>query len=85
MIKYKTGGYKIFIEKVEIKRESDFFVFFKDGSREKKHSVHYSNYFDTFQQAKKFLLKRQKQAYQRAKENLLKVEEILKTIENLKE
>lgn len=59
MIKYRV--YSKTIEKMEIERETDHTIFYKSttGSTvcERKQSSYY-NYFDTFEDARKFILNR---------------------------
>jgi len=55
MIKYRTGGYiSTTIDAVEIERETVLSVWVK-GNRYKKFSD-YDKYFDTFEEAKKYLI-----------------------------
>ena len=54
MIKYEaiiTGE----IRKLEIKKETDSFIVFKDGTRSAKNSS-YCSYYDTFEEAKQWLI-----------------------------
>lgn len=59
--KYRTGNYKL-IEKVEVERETEHYVWFKDmrwgakgnERREAKRSV-FDNFFDTWEEARDFL------------------------------
>jgi len=43
------------IEKVEITRETDHFVWLKNGSRDKK-TTNWRNYFDTYEEAKMHII-----------------------------
>ena len=55
MIKFKTGGWgNDLIESVEIDRETDNIVFIMKKRNAKRSSWH--NYFDTFDEAKAFLI-----------------------------
>ena len=69
MIKYRTGSYGVPIEEVKIDREKENSVWF-NGPRNAKRSEWY-NYFDTWEQAHKYLLNK----YQ---ETLLSTERKLK-------
>jgi hypothetical protein len=55
MFKYKTGSTKI--EKVEVAGETDHFVKLLNGRKEAKRSD-WSNYFDSFDNAKNYLLEK---------------------------
>lgn len=56
MIKFRTGGYgNKLIESVEVDRETESSVFIGKNRNAKRSSYH--NYFDTWEDAKAFLLK----------------------------
>jgi hypothetical protein len=60
MIKYVTHSWSTKIEMVEIERETDAFVVFKNGRREAKKTTCWPNwkcYFDTKSEAKEHILK----------------------------
>lgn len=77
MIKYKTGGWNSLIEKIEVLRESEKFVFLEGFQgrpfREAKRSS-YHNYFDTWDEAFDFILTD-------AKNNLLRCQHALNNAE----
>jgi len=57
MIKYKQQWDRI--KKIEIERETDHFVFLKDGRREAK-VANYVSYFNTFEEAKEHIINKAK-------------------------
>jgi hypothetical protein len=57
MKKYKTYSFNINIEKAEIERETKHFVVLENGRRDAKFSD-YCRYYDTFNEAKDYLIKR---------------------------
>ena len=82
MIKYKTYCYfKPAIDRVEIIKETDKYVFFKDR-REAKCNGH-KRYFDSFEDAKSFLVGVYKDRLRRSIESLHSAERSLEYIKNI--
>jgi len=84
MIKYRTW-YNLSIEKVEIKKETEKQVHLLEGNIENKRSVDYRNYFDTFEEAKQFLLTREKTKRDKAANEIQKAAENINKIIEMKE
>jgi hypothetical protein len=84
MIKYRTW-YNLSIEKVEIKKETEKQVHLLEGNIENKSSVDYRNYFDTFEEAKQFLLTREKTKRDKAANEIQKAAENISKIIEMKE
>jgi len=73
--KFKTNSYPFGIIKVEATRETDSCVWVKHPYRpgeevRKNKRAEYESYFDTFQQAKDYLLKKHQELLDRAKRNV---------------
>jgi len=83
MIKYKTGGYNELIQKITIDRETETSVFFK-GRIERK-ITNYHCYFDTFDEAKNYLIKEKEKEIEWAQIVLDRGKKELLEINNLKE
>lgn len=82
-IKYKTI-FNSRIEKVEIEKETNFFVFFKNGRRDGKRTE-WQSYFDSFQEAKDFLITQKIIRIEQVKEKLKYYEKELEKIQSLTE
>ena len=86
MKKYNTGGYDTLIKEVEVISETKCFVRVQCvGSvcRESKRSD-YTNYFDTWEEAKQFLLENAQARVDALEERLSEAEQKLATIIELK-
>jgi hypothetical protein len=93
MTKYKTGGWgKFLIEKIEVEKETEKCVFIKRTDykgkpildRNNKRSDYY-NFFDTFEEAKQFLLSKSYNRINSYKHNLELEKNKYKEILNLQE
>lgn len=83
MIKYEAmnGMYRSTIVKHEIERESDSFVWIKNGRRQAVKSQ-YSQFFNTWNEAHNFLIVEARTAYDKIKNKLdVAADELNKTIE----
>jgi hypothetical protein len=58
MIKFRTESYSNEIKKIEIIKETDKSIIYNNGRREVRElkNTSYSNYFDSFERAKYFLI-----------------------------
>jgi hypothetical protein len=65
MKKFRTW-YDEKIEEIEIERETEKSVFYKNGDRHLKMCGDFYNHFDTWQEAKDFLIAREQAAIDRA-------------------
>ena len=83
MIKYQTSKYryKVFINAVEVERETDTSVWV-EGSRSAKRSS-MDNYFDTWTEAHQFLLERAEDSVEIRRDHLALAEKELAEIKNL--
>ena len=84
MIKYKTGSFGGLIIRKEVTKETKKFVCLSNGIREAKSSA-WGQYFDTFKEAKAFLLENQKIKIIRYKEDLEEAVALFQEIKLLKE
>ena len=85
MIKYKTG-YRIAIEKVECTRETEHCVFYMVRGKERKaFKEGYEHYFDTFDQAKAYLVDKAQKKVEMAKNHYQYAQSELVTAESLRE
>lgn len=82
MKKFRTW-YDARIEEVEIIRESAKFVTESDGQRWAKRNPDFRNYFDTWAEAKAFLIDREQSNIRGLKQQLAIHEETLKKIEGM--
>lgn len=82
MIKYKTRWEEI--KKIEISRESDSSVWDMQNRRHNKNGE-WENYFDTFEEAKNYLIEEKNKEIKKAQEQLEYVMEKLKNVSNIKE
>jgi hypothetical protein len=81
MKKYKTLCGKLDVK--EIERETEKMVFFSNGQREHKRSS-WQNYFDTWEEAKQFLIDEAKLKVRHAQSRLDSCKAKLKLINDLK-
>lgn len=89
MIKYRTSAwhYANPIEKIECTRETDKCVFYMDRNVETKalKSSDCDNYFDTFDQAKQYLIDQVQSKVNNCIENLEYAKHLLDNVEKLEE
>ena len=75
MIKYKCNNWEVKITKVEVERETDKCVWI-NGRRNSKESE-YDNFFDTFEEAKEFIIGFGERKVAQAKKRLERANEYL--------
>jgi len=78
---YKVGSFTKGIETVTALRATEKTVWI--GNRRCARKSHYEKYFDTYEQAKAYLLDQAKMKLERAKDNLERSEENLKYVQSL--
>lgn len=81
IVKYRTKWNEI--ERVEIFRETDNFVYFGNGCREAKRSG-FQNYFDTWEDAKAFLLDEAQKSIDAARRELQRAQAEYGNIKGMK-
>jgi vacuolar-type H+-ATPase catalytic subunit A/Vma1 len=88
MKKFRTW-YNDKIEEIEVIRETERFVVVHAGlsreRREARSSDNGSNYFDTYQEAKEFLIDREKDAIQGHQNDIKRHQETLQKIKDMKQ
>jgi len=84
-VMFRTGGCKILIEPVEIERTTEHQVVLIDGRMESKASGYY-NWFETFDDAKAFLVSQRNSAIEGLNYRLIveneELEKVLALVEN---
>ena len=79
MIKYRTGQYSGgLITQVEVERETIHFVYFNGGKSAKRSD--YTNYFDTWEEAKNHLLKEAELQVESYRSSLARANEYLSKV-----
>lgn len=81
MKKFRTWDTEI--EEIEVKKETHQYVTEADGQRWLKRNDNFRSYFDTFQDAKAFLIDREKSAIVDLLRQIAKHEEMLREIEEM--
>lgn len=88
MIKYKTSNYGERITKVEVERETENFVWEKinDTRSDRRAKIAtWASYFDSFEEAKQYLLNAAKEKVEFYKDQLQRAKSELGQLESLKE
>ena len=80
--KYKAMLHLKNIEKVKIERETNASVWINGNREEKKNKV--ISYFDTFEDAKKWMIHSKKEKIKQVEKTLEWIKETIKEIENIK-
>lgn len=87
MKKYRTGKWNILIEVIEMTRESDSTIWFKDSSGNEDRCLKMSGSYqvwDSFQEAKNYLLDIQKKAIEQYTGYIERCNDRITTIKQLK-
>jgi hypothetical protein len=84
MIRYRTSNYGALIEKVEIVKETKFFVFIQNNQRYSKTSDWHC-YFETFQEAKDHLIKKAEDDLSFNESKTLRLKEFLSKVQALED